>query len=68
MVALAAGQAVGAGAAQHEPIGVPATVDVMVHAMGVAMVGAPSQPEPAQPALSKSQEHYLWVVLIARTY
>jgi ribosomal protein S27AE len=44
----------------------------MVNAMGVATVGAPSQPEPAQPALPKSQEHYqahyLWAVLIARIY
>ncbi|MEY4346236.1 MAG: hypothetical protein RL032_2068, partial [Pseudomonadota bacterium] len=68
VVALAAGQTAGTGAAQHEPVGVPATVDVMVHAMGVATVGAPSQPEPAQPALPKSQAHYLWAVLIARIY
>ncbi len=60
-----------AGTAQHEPVGVPATVDVTVNAMGVATVGAPSQPEPAQqtlPALPKSQAHYLWAVLIARIY
>jgi hypothetical protein len=68
VVALAAGQTAGTGASQHEPVGVPATVDVMVHAMGVATVGAPSQPEPAQPALPKSQAHYLWAVLIARIY
>ncbi len=68
VVALAAGQTAGAGAAQHEPVGVPATVDVMVNAMGVAAVGAPSQPEPVQPALPKRPAHYLWAVLIARIY
>ena len=43
VVALAAGQTAGPGTAQHEPVGVPATVDVTVNAMGVATVGAPSQ-------------------------
>jgi hypothetical protein len=50
VVAQAAGQTAGAGTAQHEPVGVPATVDVTVNAMGVATVGAPNQPEPVQPA------------------
>jgi hypothetical protein len=59
VVALAAGQTADAGTAQHEPVGVPATVDVSVNAMGVATVGAPSQPEPAQPARPKSQAHEL---------
>ena len=65
MVALAAGQITGPGTAQHEPAGVPATVDVTVSAMGVATVGAPGQPEPAQRALPKRPAHYLWAVLIA---
>ena len=54
------------GTAPHEPVGLPAKVDETVNAMGVATVGAPSQPEPAQPALPKSQAHDLWAVLIAR--
>ena len=66
VVALAAGQTAGAGRAQHEPVGVSAKVDETVNPMGVATVGAPSQPEPAQPALPKSQAHDLRAVLIAR--
>ncbi len=56
VVALAAGQIAGPGTAQHEPVGVPATVDVTVNAMGVAKVGAPSQPEPAQRALPGARQ------------
>ena len=50
--------------AQPESGGVPATVD----AMGVATVGVPSQPEPAQPMQPKRPAHILWAVLIARIY
>lgn len=63
-VALAAGQAAGADTAKPESGGVPATVD----AMGVATVGVPSQPEPAQPVQPKRPAHILWAVLIARIY
>jgi hypothetical protein len=36
--------------------------------MGVATVGASSQPEPAQPVPPKRSAHILWAVLIARIY
>jgi hypothetical protein len=51
-------------AKQHsEPGGVPAAVAVTVDAMGVATVGAPSQP-----VQRKRPAHYLWTALIARIY
>jgi hypothetical protein len=49
--------------AQPEPGGVPAAVDVTVDAMGVATVGAPSQP-----VQRKRPAHCLWAALIARIY
>ena len=70
VVALAAGQTAGAGTdtAQPEPGGVPASGEITVDAMGVATVGAPSQPEPTQPMPPKRSAHILWAVLIARIY
>ena len=46
----------------------PAAVDVTVDAMGVATVGGPSQPEPAQAVPPKGSAHILWAALIARIY
>jgi hypothetical protein len=67
-VALAAGKGADTDTAQPAPGGVPASGDITVDAMGVATVGVPSQPEPAQPVPPKCPAHYLWAVLMARIY
>jgi len=66
-VALAAGRTAGTGTAKPEPGGVPPAVDVTVNVMGVASVGGPSQPEPAQPVPPYRSAHILWAALSKRS-
>jgi hypothetical protein len=67
VVALAAGQTAGAGAAQPEPAQPVATGESADETRGPAPMGHAIAPAPEQ-VPPKRAAHYLWAVLIARIY